>query len=313
MVEVGLLFARFLHYAATLILFGVSVFPIYTYVCRAGYPPSRFERWHQTIVLAAALCALLSGLLWFVFVVAGMTGTLSGVADSNALWSVLTDTSFGNVWLVRLIVTTILLGSIAARATLGTPLPGWLVVMFSAGLLASLAAVGHTQVHDGVTRVIHASADGLHLLAAGAWLGGLVALFYLLAMSARTALPNLGSVAVDASVRFSWMGYIAVSAIIGSGLANAWLLVGSFGNLAATSYGQLLLVKLCLFGGMLGLAAVNRLWLVPILVRNTKAGRTGGALFRLRANVFAEQVLGLLIILIVSALGTRDPGVNAAQ
>src|SRR5262249_32109395 len=39
--------------------------------------------------------------------------------------------------------------------------------------------------------------------------------------------------------------------LIGSGLVNAWMLVGSPGRLITTPYGQLLIVKVCLLGGML--------------------------------------------------------------
>jgi putative copper export protein len=35
-----------------------------------------------------------------------------------------------------------------------------------------LAGVGHTQGHEGVTAIVHVTADAVHLLAAGAWLGG---------------------------------------------------------------------------------------------------------------------------------------------
>jgi putative copper resistance protein D len=313
MVEAGLFLSRFLHYAALLILFGVSLFPIYTYPGRAGKLPARIERWRESVALAAVICGLLSGLSWFIFVVAGMTGTLSGAADGDALWSVLTDTSFGNVWLARLIVSAILLGLVAIRMTRVRRILDRLMVALSAGLLASLAAVGHTHLRDGVTRIIHVSADSLHLLAAGAWLGGLVFLFHLLATATRADCPDRRSEAVDAAVRFSGMGYIAVGTIIGSGLVNSWLLVDSFANLTDTAYGELLLVKLCSFGGMLALAGLNRFWLVPILIRETKSGAPGAALFWLRRLIIGEQVLGLFIILIVSALGSMDPGAHAGQ
>jgi copper resistance protein D len=56
--------------------------------------------------------------------------------------------------------------------------------MLLAGLLlASLALVGHTQTNDGVLWVVHMIADGAHLLAAGAWSGGLLALAYLLMLA----------------------------------------------------------------------------------------------------------------------------------
>ena len=62
------------------------------------------------------------------------------------------------------------------------------------------------------------------------------------------------------------MGYAAVTTLVGSGLVNAWVLVGSPERLITTQYGQLLLVKVCLFAGMLALAAQNRFRLVPVVI-----------------------------------------------
>jgi putative copper export protein len=63
------------------------------------------------------------------------------------------------------------------------------------------------------------------------------------------------------------MGYIAVTTLIGSGLVNGWFLVGNVSGLFATPYGQLLLVKVVLFTGMLALAVSNRFWIVPSLTK----------------------------------------------
>jgi copper resistance protein D len=110
-------------------------------------------------------------------------------------------------------------------------------------------------------------------------------------------------------MRFSGMGYVAVAVLVASGLVNGWYLVGSLPGLVGTPYGQLLLVKLCLFAGMLCLAVMNRFWLVPSLRKDGEASQ-GHALARLRRHVVAEETLGLLVILIVSALGTMEPAVN---
>jgi putative copper resistance protein D len=178
--------------------------------------------------------------------------------------------------------------------------------LLCAGLLVSLAGIGHSQIDDGAAWFIHMSADGLHLLAAGAWLGGLVSLFYLVARAGKSSAGD--AEAAYAALRFSAMGYIAVATLVGSGLLNSWYLVGSFANLA-TPYGQLLLVKLALFTGMLGFASVNRFLIVPALFNSEFDGRSAG-LAKLRRHLVGEQALGILIILIVSALGSMQPAIN---
>ena len=117
--------------------------------------------------------------------------------------------------------------------------------------------------------------------------------------------------ASNAALRFSSMGYVAVAAtILVSGLVNAWLLVGSFANLVATPYGQLLIVKLCLFGGMLALAALNRFWLVPSLIREDALRGPAAGLSKFRGHILGEQAFGFLIILLVSAIGIIEPAIN---
>ncbi len=143
---------------------------------------------------------------------------------------------------------------------------------------------------------VHVASDAAHLLAAGAWIGGLVPLgSILLGYSMGDSEP---SVDVDRILlRFSSMGYVAVATLIASGLINSWLLVGSVSNLLTTLYGQILLVKLGLFGAMLALAAANRFWLVPRMIE-TRAGASG------------DQFLGLMVLLAVSVLGTMRPAVG---
>src|SRR3977135_4453593 len=95
MIELGLVVARLLHYAAVTTLAGVSFFPLYAY---ADPEPIMLLRWRKGVLLAAAVAALLSGVAWFVFSVANMSGTLTDVADREVLWTVLNETTFGDVW-----------------------------------------------------------------------------------------------------------------------------------------------------------------------------------------------------------------------
>ena len=113
------------------------------------------------------------------------------------------------------------------------------------------------MLSDGMDHTLHVAADAAHLLAAGAWLGGLLSLTFVLATDAENA--------HDVLMKFSGMGTIAVAVLVASGLVNSWFLVGSITNLGGTPYGQLLLVKLGMFAGILGLAITNRLSLVPAL------------------------------------------------
>jgi putative copper resistance protein D len=138
-----------------------------------------------------------------------------------------------------------------------------ITAFLAAVLLASLAGTGHSQIEEGWASVVHVASDAAHLLGAGAWLGGLVPLGFML-LSYTITNPEGGYLDVDTVLlRFSGMGYVAVATLIGSGLVNSWFLVGSVSSLLKAPYGQILLAK---FAAMLALAAANRFWLVPSMV-----------------------------------------------
>ena len=306
MIDVGLIVARLLHYVAVTTLAGVSFFPIYAY---GGSEPQPLWRWRQGVLLAAAVSVCVSGLLWFVFALANMSGTLADVTDPEVLASVLHDTVFGKVWAVRMILAAIATSLI----WLGLGWPpnsrrGLLIAILAGALLISLAGVGHSQVEEGVAGVIHVLSDAAHLLAAGAWLGGLVPLVLILSLHDRDYDVARATHLDQILLRFSGMGYIAVATLVGSGLVNSWYLVGNYRGLLTTQYGQILLVKLVMFVGMLLLALMNRFWLVPSM----KRARADGARLsvwtgKLRNHVLGEQFLGLTVLVIVSVLGTMRP------
>jgi len=76
----------------------------------------------------------------------------------------------------------------------------------------------------------------------------------------------------------------------------------------ALLYGQLLIAKLVFFALMLFLAAMNRFWLVPAVMAGNSRQQRAKTLSRLRYHVMSEQLLGLVIIALVSVLGTLAPG-----
>lgn len=309
MLDFGLVLARLLHCAAMTTLFGASLFSLYAY---ADGEPATLGNWQRPLLLWTAVAAVLSGLFWFVFSAASMAGSLSDLADADALWTVVRDTGFGIVWTGRMLLAVIIVVVTAIHRFLPTPLARKLASpILAAMLLASLAGVGHTQIDEGWAGFVHVLSDTAHLLAAGAWLGGLIPLAYILARPSDTS-SDLATIE-EVLLRFSGMGYVAVATLVGTGLINSWFLVGSVSNLVGTSYGQTLLAKLALFAAMVALAAANRFWLVPA-ISNVRRGASDHSstvwLRRLRNHVLGEQFLGALILLVVSVLGTMQPAIG---
>jgi putative copper resistance protein D len=292
-VDNALIFSRFIHYAALLYMFGSAFFPLYALVGE--------ERAYRLggSIFAACILAFVSGVAWLFFAAASMAGSLSEAMSSEMMGTVLLGTSFGKVWIVHLALVT----ALAIFAGVGRKQSSVSLTLLSAVALASLAGVGHTQAHDGSDFWVHAATDGAHLLAAGAWLGGLVPLLAMLSRSNSGAEIN----AVHVLIRFSGMGYLAVAALLATGAINGWYLIGSVRQIPASLYGQLLIAKLGLFSLMLLLAATNRFWLVPALAASKDGEHGAASLSRLRSHIIGEQLLGLLVIAFVSVIGTQAP------
>src|SRR3979411_1253753 len=157
MLEAGLAGARFFHLACAFILFGVAFVVLYP---GPDVGESRRLALLPAILAAAALGALLSGVAWFVLTAANMSGALVGALDRETLSSVLWDTSFGLVWALRVPLMILILAVIWWRRASALSRHAIALLSFLAAiLLASLAGVGHTQVHEGVPAGVHVT-DG---------------------------------------------------------------------------------------------------------------------------------------------------------
>jgi putative copper resistance protein D len=307
MIDVGLVLARLLHYVATTTLAGMSFFPLYAY---ANCEPEIVGLWRRRLLLWTAVAALISGLLWFVFVVANMSGSLVDLADPEVAWSVARDTGFGTVWTARMLLAGVIVGVAAWRHfSTTTDRRDLITSLLAAALLGSLAGTGHSQIEEGWERAVHVASGAAHLLAAGAWLGGLVPLGHILFLFGRDRGIESRDELNTALLRFSGMGYLAVATLVGSGLVHGWFLIGSVSGLFVTPYGKLLVVKLGLFAGMLALAISNRFWIVPALTKTWTDSSNDSTVWtsRLRNHVLGEQFLGFMILLVVSVLGIMQP------
>jgi copper resistance protein D len=308
--------ARSVHIGACLLLLGVWAFDRFT----IGEIASRFDfvaQGSDRIVRRTSLIALsaaaLSGVAWFVLVVAGMSGLpLREAVRFEPLRIVWSGTQFGLLWQIR---SVLLLVAIAltiwdrcstSRARVHSVV-AWLAVLSNGGLVASLAWSGHGQT--GRFNPLHLSADVIHLLAASLWPAGLVPFGLLIAaLRRRRDDPHWTAISL-VTRRFSAMCLISVSALTLSGLVSGCCLIGSARELFTSSYGKWLLAKIALFAMMVGLGAVNLLYVKPRLSHNyaVDSDAIEISIARLGRNVAREIVLGTAVIIIVGILGMLPP------
>ncbi len=209
----------------------------------------------------------------------------------------LTDTRFGLVWCIRLALAILL------ALLLPWPRTRWLQITIAAAFLVLPALVGHAGATPGLAGDLHLVSDMLHLLGAGAWVGGLPAFAFLLWRARRNAAGGRDAVVIRVVDRFSRLGIVSVGILLASGLVNSWSLLNGPRDLIATDYGRLVALKIALFGAMVAIAAVNKFYLTPRLPKPA-------ALRLLRRNSLVEICLGLCVLIFVALLGTLPPSVH---
>lgn len=294
---------RFALYATLLPLFGFALFGLYA-PAAGKLSQNRLQHWRLALGATAALVFSASSIVVMTAAMMGVGVGEIGVYDVGAM---LTGMSAGTAWIVRIVALAVVIG--AAVMGRRTAMPA-AAAAGSGVALASLAWTGHGGMDEGARGVVHATADVVHLLAAGAWLGGLLALAVLLWPSAAYADYDL---TYRSLARFAGVGTIAVALLVLTGLVNSWLLIGidRLPMLWTSLYGRLLLIKLALFVVMLGLAASNRFRLTPALRAGLKDGGTTAAIGGLRRSLAVEATAAMGILGLVAWLGTLSPPVSA--
>ncbi len=307
-----LIITRAVHFGSCLLFCGIFVFDRFIASAMVQQPSEITLYWKKGLhLLSLALLPiiLVSGAAWFALVAMTMSGQPLQMEILKVVW---TQTQFGTVWEIRLVlllVATIVALAFCFAKSL-TPFQtflSWFQSAASVGLLGGLAWAGHGQESSPW----HLFADVLHLLAAGVWPAGLLPLFLLLKESRIMATPADWLSIAQLVRRFSIISLAAVSLLTITGLANIWFLVGSVSNLFAEPYGRWLLVKIIFFCLTLTIASMNLLRLKPsLLVENSQPKRAVVIVAELQKNVQIELLLGTAIVIIVAILGILPPAIH---
>ena len=233
------------------------------------------------------VAAVLGLAVWLLVQSATMSDAGSLSETIASLPTVLTKTSFGHVLALQfaaLLVTGLALGR---RDSLPRQRAA-----FAAATVAVCLEAGHSHaasMYQGPSVLLWC--DAVHLIASGAWLGGLAPLLVVI-------LTTPAKTAAAAARWFSPMGKACVAALAGTALVQSWVLVSSIPGLVGTAYGWMIIVKLALFAVLIGFALANRYRFAPallgaepaharrVLVRSIVL-QTGAAL----AILFAAEVL----------------------
>lgn len=231
-----------------------------------------------------------AGLIWLVV----FTGVVILLGGPSALGG-------SHVALIVLVGSVYGLASILAARIIPTVIDIHVPAWWGASVIAAGALLaGFTLIsHAGGSGVILAMIDWLHLMAAAAWVGGLPALILSLRVTPAEDRPAVGRLLVP---RFSGMAVISFLVLVVTGTGAAWKFVASLQGLVGSLYGRSLLVKLSLVSLMAVLGAVNRFVLRPRIV-----ARDPESLARFHTTAGVEIVAGVIVLLVVGALGIMPP------
>jgi copper transport protein len=318
---------RWLLLVSLLVLAGAVVFLALVWG-RLIAPPdavgAAFAAGWRRVVVAVWAMAGVSTLLLFVLQGALAADVPLREALSSDVLRELAETRFGVVSLIRLgllagcvavwpavrrsVEPRLSVGAaaVAVRPTAGVLTAGGVLVL---ALLATPGLGGHAGTTDPVG--LNVAADILHMVAAAAWMGGLLLLVGV-AFPATRNLPDDARARILAPMvaRFSDIAVVAVAVLLVSGGFRAWAEVRAVDALTDAEYGVVLLVKLAAVLPILALGAINNRWTKPQIVRLAADSDPGGArrpLWTLRRLVGAEVAMGAIVIAITALLVNLPP------
>lgn len=162
---------------------------------------------------------------------------------------------------------------------------GWEAATVAVLALGAFPALtGHAAGGDLKTLTLFA--DTLHVWAAGGWIGGLALVLFVDRELRRRQGADARGLLPELVPRFSRLAMACVATLALTGVFASWVHVGSVGALVGTGYGRILVLKLLLVAGVVGLGVRNFRVLTPQLgdAAGQAAMRRSAALELLVAN-----------------------------
>jgi copper transport protein len=163
------------------------------------------------------------------------------------------QTTFGTSWLIRMIITVILLGiwfwmDKKKQITKYNHIP---MLVLSLALIGTSTMIGHGAASGQMAAVV---LDYVHNLVAAVWIGGIIYfVFTLLPTFSRLEKTKMEKMSLVMIPRFSIAFVIALGVVIISGPTLMWLLESDVGIITESTYGKLIIAKIAIAAIMVGL------------------------------------------------------------
>lgn len=232
--------------------------------------------------------------------------TASTLGSAPSFGGMVLGTPWGDGWLLEIIALAVSFAALrAARRDAARVLP-WQAAAAAAAALAFVPALSGHAVADRTFAPFTLLFDGVHVLAAGAWLGTLAVLLGVgLGTVARAADTNARDVIARMVNAFSPLALTCAAVLVFTGVVAARVHVASWAAFTGTAYGRTLLVKLALVLLLVLVGAWNWRRVKPTLAS------TGPAPLARSARV--ELLVALAILLATAILVALPTPVDLAR
>jgi putative copper export protein len=212
----------------------------------------------------------------------------------------LLTTPWGTVW--KWAVGAAMLALSGFLLALRQSLPGWALASLAGAALGFFPGLTGHAAGAADARWLALVADALHVWAAGAWVGGLALVLYLVSIARNGSVGQGGASELGTLVPlFSPIAVLGAGILAVTGSVGAFRELGAVGALWSTGYGRVLTLKVALVGVVLALGAVNWRRLTPRL------GTESGDRTMLRAAAI-ELLVANAVLLITAVLVRTSPG-----
>jgi len=219
------------------------------------------------------------------------------------------QTNFGNVWIIRMAITVILLGlwfgmDRKKNLSIKNKIPMLVVTL---GLIGTSSMIGHGAASGEVPAFI---LDYIHNFVAAVWIGGIIYfVFTLLPTFSQLEETKREKMTLVLIPRFSIMFIIAVGIVIITGPTLMWFLESNVGLITESIYGKLIFVKIAIAAIMV---AFGGYFQFRIQKKAEKDLQTGSIRIhkKLRRSLKFDVILGIALLGVVALLtnGTLPAG-----
>jgi len=219
------------------------------------------------------------------------------------------QTTFGTTWLIRMIITIVLLGvwfwmDKKKQISKASHIP---MLVLSLALIGTSTMIGHGAASGQIAAVV---LDYIHNLVAAIWIGGIIYFVFIL-LPAFSKLENTEQEKMSLVMipRFSIAFIIAVGVVIITGPTLMWLLESDVGVIRESLYGKLIIVKIAIAAIMIGLGGFFQ-YKVQKSGENNLASKSLSIHKKLKRTLKVDAALGIILLGVVALLanGTLPEG-----